>query len=166
MRPTHATVTTVIKATRRPSTSPPSHSMDIRSCIAVPSGRPPCLIRWNTKTQKDLVVLLPDSVAIDRDAILKQADKLLRQGKLDGAISEYVRLIEDQPQDWNSINALGDLYVRAGKNDKAIEQFTRIADHQLSEGFFPKAAALFKKALKVKPEDEHILMALAEIGER
>ena len=105
-------------------------------------------------------------MAIDRDATLKQAEKLLRQGKLDGAIAEYVRLIEDQPQDWNSINALGDLYLRAGKNDLAVEQFVRIADHQFSEGFFPKAAALYKKALKVSGEDEHILMALAEIGER
>ena len=103
---------------------------------------------------------------IDRDAILKQAEKLLRQGKLDGAIAEYVRLIEDQPQDWNSINALGDLYVRAGKNDKAIEQYIRIADHQFSEGFFPKSAALYKKALKLQADHEHILMQLASIGER
>jgi tetratricopeptide (TPR) repeat protein len=103
---------------------------------------------------------------IDRDAILKQAEKLLRQGKLDGAIAEYVRLVEDQPQDWNSINALGDLYVRAGKNDRAIEQFIRIADHQFSEGFFPKSAALYKKALKLQPDHEHILMQLASIGER
>jgi len=103
---------------------------------------------------------------IDRDAILKQAEKLLRQGKLDGAIAEYVRLVEDQPQDWNSINALGDLYVRAGKNDKAIEQYIRIADHQFSEGFFPKSAALYKKALKLQADHEHILMQLASIGER
>jgi tetratricopeptide (TPR) repeat protein len=105
-------------------------------------------------------------VAIDRDAALKQAEKLLRQGKLDGAIEEYVRLVEDQPQDWNSINALGDLYLRARKNDKAVEQFIRIADHQLAEGFFAKSAALYKKALKIQPDHEHILMQLAEIGER
>ena len=105
-------------------------------------------------------------MAIDRDATLKQAEKLLRQGKLDGAIAEYVRLVEDQPRDWNSINALGDLYVRAGRNDKAIEQFIRVADHQFSEGFFPKSAALYKKALKFQPDHEHILMQLASIGER
>jgi len=105
-------------------------------------------------------------VAIDRDALLKQADKLLRQGKLDGAIAEYVRLVEDQPQDWNSINALGDLYVRAGRNDKAIEQYIRVADHQFSEGFFQKSAALYKKALKLEADHEHILMQLAGIGER
>ena len=105
-------------------------------------------------------------MAIDREATLKQAEKLLRQGKLDGAIAEYVRLIDDQPQDWNSINALGDLYVRAGKNDKALEQFIRIADHQFAEGFFPKSAALYKKALKLQTDHEHILMQLASIGER
>ena len=105
-------------------------------------------------------------MAIDREATLKQAEKLLRAGKLDGAIAEYVRLVENYPQDWNAVNALGDLYSRAGKNDKAIEQYLRVADHQFSEGFFPKAAALYKKALKLQPDHEHILMQLAGIGER
>lgn len=63
---------------------------------------------------------------------------MLRQGKLDGAIDQYVRLITEQPEDWNSINALGDLYLRAGKNDLAADQFIRIADHQFAEGFLPK----------------------------
>jgi len=105
-------------------------------------------------------------VAIDREATLKQADKLLKQGKLDAAIAEYVRLIDDQPQDWATINALGDLYLRARNNEKAIEQYIRVADHQFAEGFFPKSAALYKKALKLAPENEHILLQLAEIGER
>jgi tetratricopeptide (TPR) repeat protein len=105
-------------------------------------------------------------VSIDRDVILKQADKLLRQGKLEGAIAEYVRLVEEQPHDWNSINALGDLYVRAGKPDKAVEQYLRIADHQFSEGFYPKSAALYKKALKLHPDNEHMQLQLATIAER
>ena len=105
-------------------------------------------------------------MAIDREATLKQADKLIRQGKLDGAIVEYVRLIDEQPQDWTTMNVLGDLYLRAGNNAKALEQYTRVADHQFAEGFFPKSAALYKKALKLQPDDEHILMQLAEIGER
>jgi len=105
-------------------------------------------------------------VPIDREATLKQADKLIKQGKLDAAIAEYVRLIDDQPQDWTTINALGDLYLRARNNEKAIEQYIRVADHQFAEGFFQKSAALYKKALKLDPENEHILMQLAEIGER
>jgi tetratricopeptide (TPR) repeat protein len=105
-------------------------------------------------------------VPIDREATLKQADKLIRQGKLDAAIAEYVRLIDEQPQDWTTINVLGDLYLRARNNEKALEQYIRVADHQFAEGFFPKSAALYKKALKLAPENEHILMQLAEIGER
>ena len=101
---------------------------------------------------------------IDRDATLKQAEKLLRQGKLDGAIAEYVRLVEDQPRDWNAINALGDLYVRAGDLDRAVAQFTQVADYLFGEGFFPKAAALYKKALKVKAVHEHTLLRLSEIA--
>lgn len=105
-------------------------------------------------------------MALDRDAVLKQAEKLLRQGRLDGAIEEYVRLVEDQPRDWTSINALGDLYVRAGAVDRAVAQYTRIADHLLADGFLPKAAALYKKALKTKADDEHTLLQLAEVTAR
>lgn len=101
---------------------------------------------------------------IDREAALKTAEKLLRQGKLDGAIAEYVRLVEDQPKDWNSINALGDLYARAGNPERAVEQFTRVADHLFTEGFVPKAAALFKKALKTKSDHEPALQRLADIA--
>lgn len=103
-------------------------------------------------------------MAIDREATLKQAEKLLRQGKLDGAIAEYVRLIEEQPRDWNAINALGDLYVRAGDIDRAVEQFTKIADYLFGEGFLPKAAALYKKALKIKSDHDHTLVRLSEIA--
>jgi tetratricopeptide (TPR) repeat protein len=105
-------------------------------------------------------------VAVDRDATLKKAEKLLRQGKLDGAIEEYVRLVEDQPTDWNSINALGDLYVRGGDADRAVAQFTRVADHLFDEGFLPRAAALYKKALKVKGDHEHTLVKLGDIAVR
>jgi tetratricopeptide (TPR) repeat protein len=105
-------------------------------------------------------------VPIDRDATLKKAEKLLRQGKLDGAIAEYVRLVEEQPKDWNSINALGDLYVRANQIENAAAQFLRIADHLHAEGFLPRAAAVYKKILKIRPGDEYTLLQLAEIATR
>ncbi len=101
---------------------------------------------------------------IDRETTLRTAERLLRQGRLDGAIAEYVRLTDDQPRDWNSINTLGDLYVRAGNHERAVAQFVRIADHLFDEGFLPKAAALYKKALKVKPDHEHTLFRLSEIA--
>ena len=100
----------------------------------------------------------------DRESALKTAEKALRQGRIDAAIAEYVRIVEAQPRDWNSANALGDLYVRASQIDKAVAQYTRIADHLAIEGFYPKAAALYKKILKVKPSDEYALLQSGEIA--
>lgn len=100
----------------------------------------------------------------DRAEAVKKAEKLLRQGKLDLAIAEYVRMVDDQPRDWNTRNTLGDLYVRASQLDKAAAQYRQIADHLFTEGFLPKAAALFKKILKIKPDDESVQLHLAEIS--
>ena len=103
---------------------------------------------------------------IDRTAILRNAEKLLRQGKVEPAIAEYLRVVDDQPRDWNTANILGDLYQRAGQTDRAVEQFIRIADHLNEEGFLPKAGALYKKVLKLKPDHEHALIQGAEIAAR
>jgi tetratricopeptide (TPR) repeat protein len=105
-------------------------------------------------------------VAIDRDATLRKAEKLLRQGRLDQAIAEYNRIIQEQPQDWSTANAVGDLLVRAGQLEGGIEHFTRIADHFFAEGFFPRAAAVYKKILKLAPDDDHAALCTAEIAER
>ncbi len=105
-------------------------------------------------------------MAFDRETALKSAEKALRQGRITAAIDEYLRIVEAQPRDWNSANALGDLLVRAGQVDKGVAQYTRIADQLAIEGFFPKAGALYKKILKIKPADEYALLQTAEIGAR
>ena len=85
-------------------------------------------------------------MSIDRAAILRRAETLLQQGKLEAAIAEYRRIVDEQPEDWTTANILGDLYIRAGQNDKAVEQFVRIADHLQRQGFLPKAAALIRRS--------------------
>ena len=63
----------------------------------------------------------PDhSLAIDREATLKNAEKFLRVGRLDAAITEYARVVDDQPRDWTTANTLGDLYMRAKQPDRAV----------------------------------------------
>ena len=170
---TRATATIVTRATPPPSIWPPSRGTATRRCTAARSSRrAACLIRSSSHSLRNTTVRVPIRVGLRGRAScrliarqrFKQAEKLLRQGRLDGAIAEYVRLVEDQPRDWNAINALGDLYVRAGDADRAVAQFTRIADHLFAEGFFPKAAALYKKALKSQADHEHTLLRLAEIA--
>ena len=102
----------------------------------------------------------------DREGTLRKAEKLLRQGKLDLAIAEYRAVIEDQPSDWNTANTLGDLYFRGGQIDRAIAQYNDIAAHLANEGFFPKAVALYKKILKIKPDEERALWHLGNISAR
>src|SRR5687768_5517483 len=102
--------------------------------------------------------------AFDREAALKTAEKALRQGRIDAAITEYVRIVEKQPRDWNSANALGDLFIRANQISKGIAQYTRIADHLAEEGFYSKAGAVYKKILKLKPDDEHSLIQSADMA--
>jgi tetratricopeptide (TPR) repeat protein len=102
-------------------------------------------------------------VPIDRALTLRNAEKLIRQGKLDAGIAEYLRIVEDTPGDWNAKNTLGDLYARAGQTEKAIEQFTEIADNLSEEGASAKAGAIFKKILKLKPDHERALLQVAEI---
>ncbi|HZW73707.1 MAG TPA: tetratricopeptide repeat protein, partial [Caldimonas sp.] len=102
-------------------------------------------------------------MAFDRNGTLRNAEKLLRSGKVDAAIAEYLRVIEDQPTDWATTNTLGDLYVRAGQVDKALEQYLKVAESLREEGQFVKAAALYKKILKLKPDDERTLMQAAEL---
>jgi len=101
---------------------------------------------------------------IDREETLKKAEKFLRQGRLDQAIAEYERVVEDQPRDWTTANALGDLYLKANRNERAVGIYQKIAEHLFSEGFYPKAAALYRKILKLAPGDEKVLLTLAEIS--
>ncbi len=103
-------------------------------------------------------------MAFDREHTLKKAEKLLRQGRLDAAIAEYVKLVDDEPRDWNTANTLGDLYARAGQTDDAVAQYSRIADHFAADGFYPKASALYKKILKLQPTHEPAQLQLAEVS--
>ena len=100
---------------------------------------------------------------LDRAAVLRQADSLVRQGQFDRAIDEYVRIVEERPRDWSAVNALGDLYVRAGRVDEAIEQFARIADGVAGEGFVPRAIAFYRKILKLAPDHERAQRRVTEL---
>ena len=97
-------------------------------------------------------------MAIDRTRTLKEAEKLLRQGRLDAAIAEYQRVLGEFPNDWTTANTLGDCYYRAQQADKAVEQYVHIADHLMRDGLTQPAGALYRKILKIKPDHEHALL--------
>ena len=71
---------------------------------------------------------------INRARVLKAADKYVRQGKLEAAVKEFLKLIQDNPRDVATINRVGDLYSKLGKKEQAIQQFSRIAEYYTDEG--------------------------------
>ena len=103
-------------------------------------------------------------MAIDRGTTVKKAEDLVREGRPELAIAEYLRLVEDQPGDVGAANALGDLYVKVGHRAQAVARFVQIGDSHRDSGFVPKAVAFYKKALKIDPASDHALSQLAQIA--
>ena len=56
--------------------------------------------------------------------------------------------------------------MRAGPQDLAASEYTRIGRHFVDEGFYPKAGAIYKKLLKLRPDDESVQLALADISHK
>jgi tetratricopeptide (TPR) repeat protein len=102
-------------------------------------------------------------VAVNREQVLQSAEKLLSRGKLDQALKEYLRVLEDNPKDISTLNKVGDLYVRMNRPSESIPYFTRIADFYSKDGFFLKAIAIFKKINKIDPAQLDVYDKLADL---
>ncbi len=103
-------------------------------------------------------------MALDRATVVRKADALAREGRLDLAIAEYRALVVENPGDGSAANTLGDLYAQHGEITLAIEQFCSLGESEWLQGFSAKAAAFYKKALKVDPDCEGALARLGEIA--
>src|SRR5437763_795020 len=102
-------------------------------------------------------------MAVQRDKVIASAEKLVAKGKIEPAIKEYERLLDDNPSDVNTLNRIGDLWVRINRNDEAVKVFGRIADHYSRDGFFLKAIAIYKKINKLDPSKLDIYAKLADL---
>src|SRR4051812_13823191 len=102
-------------------------------------------------------------MAIQRDKIIASAEKLVAKGKIEPAIKEYERLLDDNPNDVNTLNRIGDLWVRINRNDEAVKVFIKIAVHYAKDGFFLKAIAIYKKINKLDPSKLEVYARLADL---
>jgi tetratricopeptide (TPR) repeat protein len=103
-------------------------------------------------------------MTLDRAAVLRNAQKLLRIGKLDPAIELYEKVVRDAPDDLQTVALLGNLYVRAGSPEKAVNLFLGIADGLRSRGLHGQAAVAYQRVLAVADDNEQALLQLAEIA--
>ncbi|MBA2340189.1 MAG: tetratricopeptide repeat protein, partial [Pyrinomonadaceae bacterium] len=104
-------------------------------------------------------------MAFDKSKAIRAAEKHIAQGKIPAAIGEYRRIVEDDPDDFAALNTLGDLYARTGKKTEAAQSFTGVAEHYRAQGFALKAIAMFKKILRLNPDDTEVAAKLAALYE-
>ena len=102
-------------------------------------------------------------MAVPRDKIIANAEKLVTKGKVEQAIKEYERLLADNPSDVNTLNRIGDLWVRINRTDEAVKVFGQIADRYAIDGFFLKSIAIYKKVNKLDPSRLEVYGQLADL---
>ena len=102
-------------------------------------------------------------MAIKKDKVLKDAEKLVQKGKVEQAVREYEKVLKAYPEDTTTINRVGDLYGRMGNVERAIELYEQIADHFTRDGFNTKAIAILKKINRLDPQRLDIFGRLGEL---
>src|SRR6266478_1706766 len=102
-------------------------------------------------------------MVFDKVKTLRAAERSLEMGKIPAAIKEYCKIVEGEPDDFTTLNILGDLHVRVGNHEAAISCFRRIADHYREQDFALKAIAMFRKIDRLRPNDVEISTQLAAL---
>ncbi|HUP23308.1 MAG TPA: tetratricopeptide repeat protein [Thermoanaerobaculia bacterium] len=105
-------------------------------------------------------------MALFRRGGAQYAEKLVSKGKIEAAIREFKKLLDDAADDTNLLNRVGDLYVRVSKPEEAAEYYRRTAESYAIDGFYVKAIALYKKIQRIDPGRPEVLRRLAELYER
>jgi pilus assembly protein FimV len=103
-------------------------------------------------------------MAIDRNSVIKEAQKLAGKGQFDKAIAEWRKLVKEAPNDANIFNTIGDLCLKKNAKAEAVDAYKRAADILAEDGFTSKAIALYKKVLNIDPEKIEVHLALGDMN--
>jgi tetratricopeptide (TPR) repeat protein len=88
-------------------------------------------------------------VPIDREKVLQAAQKFVEKKRLDRAIAEYQRIVQEDPNDARTLLKIGDLQARTQAFEAAIGTYERVARHYASQGFSVKAIAVYKQIREI-----------------
>lgn len=110
-------------------------------------------------------------MAINREKVLLEAQKLVDKKKFDKAIAEYQKVVADDPNDVRTLLKIGDVHLRLQQFSEAIGTYDRVAQFYSTQGFSVKAVAVFKQMREIIQkhaphlEDRfgHIVPKLAEL---
>lgn len=99
----------------------------------------------------------------DRFKIRARSAEDVRNRKSDG-IEELSALVREHPDDWATENDLADALVHDGRIDEAVTRLCALGDRLAAEGFLARAHAIYKKALRLQPQDSYAASRAAELN--
>ncbi|MBI3352565.1 MAG: tetratricopeptide repeat protein [Nitrospirae bacterium] len=102
-------------------------------------------------------------MALEKTVIIQNAQKFTIKGQIDKAIDEWQKLIKETPNDGNIYNIIGDLYLKKNNNSEAIAAYLKAASAFDKAGFSLKTIAVYKKIIKINPENYDIYIKLADL---
>ena len=103
-------------------------------------------------------------MAIDKNTVIKEAQKFVAKGQFDKAIAEWKKLLRETPNDPNIYNTIGDLCLKKNAKADAVDAYKRAADLLASDGFTSKAIALYKKVLNIDSKKIDVHLALGDLN--
>ncbi len=104
------------------------------------------------------------AMAVDRNSVVKEAQKFASKGQFDKAIAEWRKLAKEAPDDANIFNTIGDLCLKKNAKTDAVEAYKRAADLLAADGFTSKAIALYKKVLNIDNNQVQVHLALGDMN--
>jgi tetratricopeptide (TPR) repeat protein len=88
-------------------------------------------------------------VPIDREKVLQSAQKYVEKKRYDGAIAEYQKIIQEDPNDARTLLKIGDLQARLQAYPEAIATYDRVGQYYATQGFSLKAIAVYKQIREI-----------------
>jgi tetratricopeptide (TPR) repeat protein len=102
----------------------------------------------------------------DKSSILENAQLLASRGQFDKAIAEWKKLATGSPADGNIFNTIGDLHLKRNAPADAIDAYFQAAAAFKAGDAAIKAAALYKKILKLDPNRTQAYQHLGDLNAR
>lgn len=105
-------------------------------------------------------------MALDKNKVLQNAQKLIQKQQWDKALKEYIRLSEAFPNDQAVRLKIGELYARMGKKNEAIGELVKVAESYTKTGFYSRAVAVYKQALKIDESQADLFIRLGDLYQK
>jgi tetratricopeptide (TPR) repeat protein len=103
-------------------------------------------------------------VEVDKSTVQQNAILLASRGQYDKAIAEWTKLLADSSADGTTLNNIGDLHLKRKAPAEAVEAYFQAGAAFQAAGSTLKAIAVYKKILKVDPNNHKVYQHLGDLN--